>query len=51
MHGQNRELVDELVSLSTKYGILTPYTSFLADERVTLHASVANAGNGTRVAA
>jgi Ca-activated chloride channel family protein len=42
MQGQNRELVDELVSLSTKYGILTPYTSFLADERVTLHASVAN---------
>ena len=39
LHGQNRELVDELVSLSTKYGILTPYTSFLADERVTLHAS------------
>lgn len=38
MHGQNRELVDELVALSTKYGILTPYTSFLADERVPLHA-------------
>jgi len=38
MHGQNRELVDELVSLSTKYGILTPYTSFLADERVPIHA-------------
>jgi len=38
MHGQNRELVDELVSLSTKYGILTPYTSFLADERVQIYA-------------
>jgi len=37
MHGQNRELVDELVSLSTKYGILTPYTSFLADERVQIY--------------
>ena len=47
MHGQNRELVDELVSLSTKYGILTPYTSFLADERVTLHASLANAATAT----
>ena len=34
LHGQNKELVDELVALSTKYGILTPYTSFLADERV-----------------
>ena len=43
MHGQNRELVDELVSLSTKYGILTPYTSFLADERVPLHAARQNA--------
>ena len=42
MHGQNRELIDELVSLSTKYGILTPYTSFLADERVQLHVAANN---------
>ncbi|MCA9079355.1 MAG: VWA domain-containing protein [Planctomycetaceae bacterium] len=35
LHGQNQELVDELVTLSTQYGILTPYTSFLADETVT----------------
>ncbi len=42
LHGQNKELVDELVALSTKYGILTPYTSFLADERVQLHARVEN---------
>jgi Ca-activated chloride channel family protein len=42
LHGQNRELVDELVSLSSKYGILTPYTAFLADERVPLHALGAN---------
>lgn len=41
--GQNKELIDELVSLSTKYGILTPYTSFLADERVPLHAALRNA--------
>jgi Ca-activated chloride channel family protein len=40
MHGQNRELVEELVALSTKYGILTPYTSFLADERIQLHAGL-----------
>ncbi|MDZ4683868.1 MAG: hypothetical protein SH850_02190, partial [Planctomycetaceae bacterium] len=32
LHGQNDELVKELVALSTKHGILTPYTSFLADE-------------------
>jgi Ca-activated chloride channel family protein len=42
LHGQSRELVDELVSLSTRYGLLTPYTSFLADERVPLHAQAAN---------
>jgi Ca-activated chloride channel family protein len=40
MNGQNKELVDELVSLSLKYGLMTPYTSFLADENVPLHASV-----------
>jgi Ca-activated chloride channel homolog len=43
LHGQNKELVDELVALSTKYGILTPYTTFLADERVQLHARLDNA--------
>jgi Ca-activated chloride channel family protein len=43
LHGQNRELTDELVALSTKYGILTPYTSFLADENVPLHAFRENA--------
>ena len=32
LNGQNAELVDELVALSTRYGILTPYTSFLAEE-------------------
>jgi Ca-activated chloride channel family protein len=32
LHGKNDELVKELVQLSTKHGILTPYTSFLADE-------------------
>lgn len=32
LNGQNDELVKELVALSTKHGILTPYTSFLADE-------------------
>lgn len=42
MAGQNKELVDELVSLSTRYGILTPYTAFLADERVPLHAAMQN---------
>lgn len=42
LRGQNKELTDELVSLSTKYGIMTPYTSFLADEGTPLHARAAN---------
>lgn len=29
----NKELIDEVVALSTRYGIITPYTSFLVDER------------------
>jgi Ca-activated chloride channel family protein len=32
LKGRNEELVSELVSLATEHGILTPYTSFLADE-------------------
>ena len=32
LHGKNNELVDELVALSTQYGVVTPYTSFLADD-------------------
>jgi uncharacterized protein YegL len=31
LHGQNKELVDEVVKLSKKYGIITEYTSFLVD--------------------
>jgi Ca-activated chloride channel family protein len=32
LHGKNQELIDELVAISTRHGIITPYTSFLADE-------------------
>jgi Ca-activated chloride channel family protein len=32
LKGKNDELITELVTLSTKHGILTPYTAFLADE-------------------
>lgn len=34
LNGRNKELIDELVSLSLKHGIMTPYTSFLAEEDV-----------------
>ena len=32
MNGENPELVDSIVSLSVRYGIITPYTSFLIEE-------------------
>ncbi|MFM9966610.1 MAG: VIT and vWA domain-containing protein [Planctomycetaceae bacterium] len=44
LRGHNQELVDELVRLSIQHGIMTPYTSFLADENVRL----ADSGNGIR---
>jgi Ca-activated chloride channel family protein len=33
LKGRNEELVKELVALATEHGILTPYTSFLAEEK------------------
>lgn len=33
LSGQNQELIDELVALSKRHGIITPYTSFLADDQ------------------
>ncbi|MBK8023198.1 MAG: VWA domain-containing protein [Chloroflexi bacterium] len=32
LNGENRELVDSIVSLSIRFGIITPYTSFLIEE-------------------
>jgi Ca-activated chloride channel family protein len=32
LHGADSELIDEIVELSVRYGIVTPYTSFLIDE-------------------
>jgi len=32
LHGEERELVDAIVALSKRYGIITPYTSFLIVE-------------------
>lgn len=42
LNGKNQELVNELVALSTKHGIITPYTSFLADENTNLRELAAN---------
>jgi Ca-activated chloride channel family protein len=48
LKGKNDELVKELVELSTRHGILTPYTSFLADETVNLNAVSANTGRANQ---
>lgn len=32
LHGEDKELIDEIVALSVRYGIITPYTSFLVEE-------------------
>lgn len=51
LHGKNDELVDELVRLATKHGILTPYTSFMADEGTDIHNLAENARRaGVRLA-
>ncbi len=38
LNGTNKELVDEVISLSKKYGIITPYTSYLIleDEKINI---------------
>lgn len=46
LQGHNQELVNELVALSIQHGIITPYTSFLADERTDL-ASLNNRDRAT----
>lgn len=48
LKGRNEELVKELVALSTRHGILTPYTAFLADETTDLRALTSNAGTAGR---
>jgi len=37
LKGKNEELIKELVELSTRHGILTPYTSFMADDQTRVH--------------
>ncbi len=36
LHGESEELVQEIVDLSVRYGIMTPYTSFLVNEDLQL---------------
>lgn len=32
LNGENQELIDSIINLSVRYGIITPYTSFLIEE-------------------
>ena len=48
LHGASQEVTDEIVRLSTRYGIMTPYTSFLADETTELAASRGDRGRWGR---
>jgi Ca-activated chloride channel homolog len=47
LKGKNDELINELVMLSTKHGILTAYTSFLADENAPVR-ELADLGDSRR---
>ena len=52
LQGQKDELVKELVALATQHGILTPYTSFMADEGTNIHDLAGNAARaGKRLGA
>lgn len=44
LHGEQAELIDELIALSKRHGVLTPYTAFLADEEVGLNDRQAQTG-------
>jgi Ca-activated chloride channel family protein len=48
LKGKNDELVKELVELATRHGIITPYTSFLADENTNVRDVAANAARADR---
>ena len=48
LNGKNQELVNELVALSTKHGIITPYTSFLADENTNLRELAQNRSRASK---
>lgn len=43
LKGKNEELIKELITLSTRHGILTPYTSFMADDSVNIRDVAGNA--------
>jgi Ca-activated chloride channel family protein len=51
LHGEEKELVDEIVDLSIRYGIITPYTSFLVEETEEALSEAGRQGLSDQVAA
>jgi len=51
LHGEEGELVDEIVDLSIRYGIITPYTSFLVEETEEALSEAGRQGLSDQVAA
>ena len=51
LHGENKELKDEVVALSRKWGIVTPYTSYLIiEDEESRGVPVARQSMGKRIA-
>ena len=51
LHGENKELRDEIVALSRKWGIVTPYTSYLIiEDEESRGVPVARQSMGNRIA-
>jgi len=48
LKGPNTELTKELVALALRHGILTPYTSFLADENTDIYDTSTNTSSATQ---
>jgi Ca-activated chloride channel family protein len=48
LNGESEELVQEIVDLSVRYGIMTPYTSFLVDEDVQVFSGEGRRGLAER---
>jgi Ca-activated chloride channel family protein len=44
LNGESKEVVSEIVALAVRYGIVTPYTSFLIDERQDVLTDVGRGG-------
>ncbi len=44
LNGESKEVVNEIVTLAVRYGIVTPYTSFLIDERADVLTQAGRSG-------